>query len=139
MKSSAKPPGFFYQKLSTKEKAVYNAIYSGVIKRQLRFRTSTVDVDIGKVIDAISDDCPEIYWISEWNLVYTDREIWFKNQLPYLYSIEICREFEKSLSNITEQFRIYDNDFEKELQNCVNVGRELDEVFRKRAKKLNLN
>ena len=30
-------------------------------------------------------------------------------------------------------------DFEQELQNCVNVGRELDEVFRKRAKKLNLN
>lgn len=30
-------------------------------------------------------------------------------------------------------------DFEQELQSCVNVGRELDEVFRKRAKKLNLN
>lgn len=115
MKTSAKPPGFFYQKLSAKEKAVYNAIYSGVIQRQLRFRTSTVDVDIGKVIDAISDDCPEIYWISEWNLVYTDREIWFKNQLPYLYSAEMCRGFEKSLVTIAEQFQVYDNDFEKEL------------------------
>ncbi len=115
MLTSVKPPGFFYQKLSSKEKNVYNAIYHGVLKEKVRFFASTTDVNMCKVISALSDDCPDLYYVSEWNLMYNEREIWFKSQCPYMYSSHMRKEFQKKLEILANQFQIYQTDFEKEL------------------------
>lgn len=115
MKNNVKPPGFFYKKLSQKEKAVFDTIYDGLRRREHRFRVATTGVDIHKVIEAICDDCPEIYFVSEWNMLYTENEIWFQSQSPYLYSSDTCEGFDSRLQEIADRFRIYDNDFDKEL------------------------
>ena len=106
---------FFYQKLSANEKAVYDALYRGIPQRKLRFQVGVKDANLSKVIRAFLSDHPEIYWIADWNLLYTENEIWFRNPSPYLYSAEKCLEFERHLANIVDCFRIYDDDFEKEL------------------------
>ena len=132
---------YFYSFLSTKEKQLFEIVFNGVNQRKTRFKFRMVDVNVDKVIEALSYDCPELYNIKSWGMTYTESEIWFSDSNPFIYSLKEETEIKKRLDDIVFSFPEGQDDFSKELSvhNYIVKTCTFDQEYKNRAKNSKLD
>lgn len=106
---------YFYSFLSLKEKQLYELLFDGINQRRTRFSFNMSGVNVDNLIDALFCDCPELFNVKSWDMTYTDREIWFSERNPFLYSPIEEKEIKNRLDDIVLSFPLGQDGFMKEL------------------------
>lgn len=106
---------YFYSLLPPTEQRLYELLYDGILNRKTRFSFDLRGVDLARVRNALSYDCPELYAVRSFTFTYTQSELWFTSPSPYLYTPEEDRAIRKKLDEIADSFPEGQDDFSFEL------------------------
>lgn len=111
---------FFYRALSQKERALYELLYEGLCRRQRDYRFDITDLSFARVFSALTDDCPELYFVrGSYEISYDKRAFSFQNGDLFCFTESEQADIDRRLEEIFTSLDIPENDFEAEL--CVHA------------------